>query len=330
MTIAFTICSNNYLAHAKTLGDSYLKHHPLDKFVIGLVDRPAANFDYAFFKDFEIIPVDDIEIKEFPELLEKYNITELNTAVKPSYIHHLFKKYNAAKLLYIDPDILVTSPFEEVISILDSSNIVLTPHLLSPIDDEYAPTDYHTLRGGIFNLGFIGLSNYNKIEPFIKWWHERVIKYGFADFSKNMFYDQLWVNYVPCFFDSFHILKHPGYNMANWNLHERFIEDNSNNYTVNGEFPLRFFHFSSYKFSNPNVICSYLTRYSFEDRKDLISIFDTYHKYLIKNRVEEIFKLPVYYYPALHSSFKHGKKNIIEKITLRIKKSVKVLLKGSL
>ena len=28
MNIAFTICSSNYLAHAKTLGDSFLEHHP--------------------------------------------------------------------------------------------------------------------------------------------------------------------------------------------------------------------------------------------------------------------------------------------------------------
>jgi hypothetical protein len=65
---------------------------------------------------------------------------------------------------------------------------------------------------------------------------------------------------MPALYDNYFILKHPGYNMANWNLHERqlFIEKTS---FVNDEYPLCFFHFSSYKFNNPEQICSYLTRY---------------------------------------------------------------------
>ncbi len=47
MTIAFTICSNNYLAHAKTVGDSYLKYHPNNKFIIGLVDKLQDEYDYS-------------------------------------------------------------------------------------------------------------------------------------------------------------------------------------------------------------------------------------------------------------------------------------------
>jgi hypothetical protein len=37
-----------------------------------------------------------------------------------------------------------------------------------------------------------------------------VIKYGFADF-RSMFYDQIWINYVPALYDNYFILKHPGY-----------------------------------------------------------------------------------------------------------------------
>jgi hypothetical protein len=331
MTIAFTICSNNYLAHAKTLGDSFLKHHPDAKFIIGLVDRYDENFDYGFFNAFEIIPVEDLQIKEFEELTNKYNIVELNTAVKPSYIHLLFNKYKADKVLYIDPDILVTSHFDEVLQILDNQNIVLTPHICTPIDDEFAPTDYHTLRGGIFNLGFIGLSGYENIKSFLDWWHERVVKYGFANFSKTMFYDQLWINYVPVLFDNYYILKHPGYNMANWNLHERVLSVNGNStFLVNTKFPLRFFHFSSYRFDNPNVICAYLTRFDFTTRPDLKEIFSTYHSLLVQNKAETIKKLPVYFYPDLNKNKNQVEpsKSLPGKVYSRVKRSLKVLIKG--
>lgn len=327
-TIAFTICSNNYLAHAKTLGDSYLKHHPDHTFIIGLVDTFNQSFDYSVFNAFEIIPVAELNMSGFGELNQKYNIVELNTAVKPTYFHYIFQKYKPGNVIYIDPDILVLSPFEEVLDLLEKRNIVVTPHICTPVEDEFAPTDYHTLRGGIFNLGFIALSNYDSVSAFLTWWHERVVKYGFANFAQSMFYDQLWVNYVPVFYDNYSILKHPGYNMANWNLHERTLSQTNATYHVNEQFPLRFFHFSSYKYTKPNVICSYLTRFDFDSRPDLKSIFEYYRSLLIANNVEQISKLRVHYYPELGEVIKPVKKPIFSKITTRLKGTVRMLLKG--
>ncbi|MDR6940416.1 hypothetical protein [Mucilaginibacter pocheonensis] len=330
--IAFTICSNNYLAHAKTLGDSFLQYHPGSKFIIGLVDKFNAQLDNSLFSDFELIPVDSLNIPEFDSLNLKYNITELNTAVKPSYFHYIFKKYSPQKLLYIDPDILIQSSLTEVSDILESKNIVITPHILSPIDDDYAPTDYHTLRGGVFNLGFIALSNYSKVKDFLDWWHQRVIKYGFSDFGRSMFYDQLWINFVPCFYDNFHILKHPGYNVANWNLHERQLSKSiDQTFMINNEYPLRFFHFSSYNYYKPHIICSYLTRYSFTSRPDLLPLFNLYYSLLKKNNIEVISKSAVYYYPGLNGltdSKPVAKRSLILKVFSRVKRSVKVLITG--
>lgn len=327
-TIAFTICSNNYLAHAKTLGDSYLTHHPDHTFVIGLVDTFNESFDYSPFNPFEIIPVAELNIPEFAELNSKYTIVELNTAVKPTYFHYIFKKYKPENVIYIDPDILVVSPFVEVQELLQNKNIIITPHTCTPIDDEFAPTDHQTLRGGIFNLGFIALSDYPKVKDFLNWWHDRVLKYGFADFAQTMFYDQLWINYVPVFYDNYYILKHPGYNMANWNLHERMLSENRTTFSVNEIYPLRFFHFSSYKFQNPDVICVYLTRFNFKSRPDLINLFDHYRSLLIDNDVERISKLAVHYYPDLGRIIKPAEKHIASKIAHRVKKSVRMLLKG--
>jgi hypothetical protein len=46
--IIFTLCSNNYLAQAKTLGDSVKKFNPDVLFVIGLVDKLHPEIDYSF------------------------------------------------------------------------------------------------------------------------------------------------------------------------------------------------------------------------------------------------------------------------------------------
>ncbi len=71
MKIAFTLCSNNYLAQAKTLGDSLLKYNPDYKFFIGLVDRLSDQINYSKDIGHEIITAEDIGIPDFDELLEE-------------------------------------------------------------------------------------------------------------------------------------------------------------------------------------------------------------------------------------------------------------------
>lgn len=331
MKIAFTICSNNYLAQAKTLGDSFLKYHPEYQFIIGLVDKWSNEIDICNYAQFLVIPVSDLNIDNFSDLVAKFNITELNTSVKPSYFNYLFKKFNADNIIYLDPDILVLSRFFELLEILDKKNIVITPHICSPIDDDFAPTDYHTIRGGVFNLGFIALSDFENVKDFLSWWHARVTKFGFSDFSLNMFYDQIWINYVPAFYDNYQILKHFGYNMANWNLHERYLNMSEQEFYINDKVPLRFFHFSSYRFNKPHIICSYLTRYDFTSRPDLVPLFDIYQELLAKNGIEKIDKLKPFYQPELEKvsiKVSFDKRTLIEKILSRIRRSGKVLVLG--
>ena len=68
--IAFTLCSNNYLAQAKTLGDSFVRHNPAGHFVIGLVDRRREDVDYAALGPFEILPVEDLRYSRLRWFLE--------------------------------------------------------------------------------------------------------------------------------------------------------------------------------------------------------------------------------------------------------------------
>ena len=87
MKIAFTICSNNYLAQAKILCDSLLENNPNYKVVIGLCDELSDSIDYSFFNNIEIINVSKIDIFCFEEIIKKYNIIELNTSIKPSFLN---------------------------------------------------------------------------------------------------------------------------------------------------------------------------------------------------------------------------------------------------
>lgn len=294
--LGFTLCSNNYFAQACVLAKSFLNNHPTSSFVIGLVDKPHDAIDYNVCDNCRILPVQDLAIPNFQELVGKYTITEINTTVKPFYFTYLFQTSGSDKIIYLDPDIFVYSFFSELYSLLDTYNIIITPQSTRPIDDGDAPADIHLLGSGVFNLGFIALSQYGKVEEFLNWWSQRLIKYGYGRPSEHMFFDQLWINLVPAFFDNYYILKHPGYNAAAWNMHERQITHYSiNEILVNTTFNLRFWHFSGFDFNNPTIFCSYSRRFSFEIRRHEAELFKSYDSEVRLNGYEQFSRLiPMY------------------------------------
>lgn len=247
--IVFTLCSNNYLAHAKTLGDSLLKYHPELKFVIGLVDKIDPKIDYGFFNSFEIVTYEELQCREFTAMLTSYDIVEFNTAVKPFYFQYLFDlyKHSCEKIFYIDPDIYFYKPLDTLITLLDKFNIVLTPHL-TVAPETVTVDELVAMRHGHFNLGFIGIYRSPESERFITWWKERLTRHCVIDKPMGLFVDQKWINLAPLYFEGLHVLKHQGYNMAWWNFSERKLLETNGSYFVNQmEQELVFFHFSGFK-----------------------------------------------------------------------------------
>jgi hypothetical protein len=283
--IIFTLCSNNYLAQAKTLADSVKEFNAEVHFVIGLVDKIHPEIDYSFFEPFEIVPFDTIGY-DFSEMINEYNIVEFNTAVKPFYIEFFFKKYTGQnlKLCYLDPDIEIFDSFGNVFQLLESHNFLVTPHIIAPgmTISSYEP---RFLNVGIFNLGFFALRHNQETMRFILWWKERLKTLCKIDLAKGLFVDQLWVNYLPVLFEGSCIIKNPGLNVAYWNFHERSVSFKNNRFYVNDTFPLIFFHFSSYNPLNPDAISRYY-KLSFIDRQDILPIYSSYREKLLKNRYE--------------------------------------------
>ena len=218
---------------------------------------------------------------------------ELNTAVKPFFIEYLFKRGNYSKVIYFDPDILILRGLGDLFDILNRYSIVLIPHITSPIpDDGKAQSEIEIMRAGCYNLGFIGLSNYERIKGFLNWWQDRLNKYCFSAPEVGLFVDQKWIDLVPCMYDGVYILKHPGYNVAYWNLHERKIQINNGEYFTNSD-PLFFYHFSGIDINNLDMVSKYQNRFKLKDVKNLKGLFENYKDLLIKNGISNT-KEPIY------------------------------------
>lgn len=240
MKIAFTLCSINYLSQAKVLHDSFIKHNPDYKFIVGLVDRLENRHYIPGDFQAEFLEVEQIGIPAFEEMAIRYNIIELNTSVKPFYIDYFFRYRQADIVVYLDPDICVYNRFTIIEEELSKSDIILTPHILTPITDEYKPAEQHFLNYGLYNLGFIALKRSSIADEFIVWWKERLTYLCVSDICNGLFVDQLWVNLAPVFFEQVNILKHPGLNVAYWNIHERKLTHDEDHYIVNTNFLLLF------------------------------------------------------------------------------------------
>lgn len=259
--VACTIISKNYLSLARAWNASFRRHHPGAKTYVLLVDRLEGAFDPAQ-EDFELIEVDQLGIPEFTDFAFKYTILEINTAVKPYFLDYLFRERGVERLLYFDPDIFLFAPVEKIRGALRGADILLTPHILSPIPpDGKRPDEMNLLVSGAFNLGFIGLKRGETASRFLTWWQTRVFDHCFSSPERGLFTDQKWMDLVPTIFPDVAVLKDPGYNAAYWNLHERLALSREEDAYRIGEDPLVFFHFSGLDPDRPEEVSRHQSRF---------------------------------------------------------------------
>ena len=116
---------------------------------------------------------------------------------------------------------------------------------------------------------------------FLEWWSERCLKLGFYEPQSGLAVDQKWMDLAPCYFPSLGILRDPGFNVAFWNLHERVLSFRDGQWWVNGDWPLRFFHFSSFAEDDTHAIAHKQSRYASGNRPDVHPLLDDYSAKLV-------------------------------------------------
>ncbi|WP_264739382.1 hypothetical protein [Cytobacillus firmus] len=236
-----TVSTLNYLYKAEILAKSIKEQHPKARVIVCLIEKEI-HPDVKKVPYFDgIILAKDLGIDDFNRYIFKYDAAEAAWALKSQILKYLLKnEKDHSEFVYLDSDIRLYSPFVEIESILKNNPIVLTPH-----DTENGPNRVYLLNG-IFNAGFVGITRSKEAKKFIRWWAKKVTHYCYRDRNLSLYDDQGWLKLVPTYFKTY-IIRHPGYNIAFWNFHERNLKLSINNeYTVNDIYPLRFFHHSQH------------------------------------------------------------------------------------
>lgn len=275
-----TIISKNYLAYARVLAESFLRYNQGQVFVL-LTDNIDGYFDPEKEK-FRLIEIDDIKDKvaDFERFSFQYNLTELNTAIKPFFLEFLLKKQKLVKLIFFDPDILITNNLNSLFRLLDKYSIVLIPHITQPFKDVHKPNEIDILKSGVYNLGFIALSNRNSTNVLLEWWKERLSRFCKSDVQKGLFVDQKWIDLIPGFFKDVFILRDPSYNVAYWNYHYREVSVDGRRILVNGK-SAHFLHFSGFNPEDIESVSKHQDRFTLSDLRQIKPIFQLYKNELV-------------------------------------------------
>lgn len=247
MIHCFTSISLNYLPKARVLASTLKSFHPNWHFILCISDKEPSEFSLPSLDGDidEIIWFDELFDNNHLSWCFKHNVVECCTAVKGLVLRKLLDN-GAEKVFYLDPDIAIFNELTPLVEYLDEYDILLTPHQLQPEDNVHGIKDNElcSLQHGIYNLGFLGISNGDEGISFSSWWESRLIDYCYDDKSAGLFTDQRWCDFIPAYFSNFKIIRDPGYNVASWNLSNRKIEINRAGEILVNDYPLRFLHFT--------------------------------------------------------------------------------------
>jgi glycosyltransferase involved in cell wall biosynthesis len=269
-----TIIAKNYLAQARCLAESFYAQHPDGRMFVLLIDQPDDCFE-PDDEPFTVVLIPELAIPRFTQMAFRYSVLELSTAVKPFFIEYLFDHAHLDHLIYLDPDIYCYRPLTPLLNALQTHMLVLTPHLLESIDDQYRPNELDILRVGVYNLGCIGLARSPNLRAFLRWWQRRLERECVVDLSRGLFVDQGWMDLAPSLFDGVAIVRDPSCNVAYWNLVQRHVTAGADGWMVNGQ-PLTFYHFSGLTIEDIEQISRHQNRYTLAQLPELRPLIQRY------------------------------------------------------
>ena len=184
-------------------------------------------------------------------------------------------KYNSA--IFIDGDTFTYHNYSDFQIELDKNySLIVIPHITKPLpEDNLYPQNRTICLAGNYNSGFLGVTQ--KSLPFLEWWKYQTSLYPKPVPEAGLAGEQGWLRFAGDFIDDIKIFKHPGYNVAYWNIKQRMLELQKNKIYIDNQ-PLCVMHFSGLKKEvKPEFMSIFQNRYVLEQNDIAYNIFSNYH-----------------------------------------------------
>lgn len=271
-----TVATRNYAHFAFALAESAQQHHPEADFYICFADAPVQLSPPAAM-DAKIFLASELGIEGWRRFAFQYTPFELSCALKPFAMRHLCE-LGYEEIVYLDADMRLLSPLDEVFKALKTDSIVLTPHLIKPFPaDGGRPGEDLFLMAGTFNAGFLAIHQDDASKDFLDWWARRLQAECFVDLSASIFVDQKWLSLVPGLFDKVRILRDPAYNTGHWTLPQFALSRDAQGRACIDQRPIALFHFSNFSPTAPLEFDHCQNRTSLSQQPVLKDLVAEYH-----------------------------------------------------
>lgn len=241
----YTSANLAYLPQALVLLESVRASNPRCRLVLVLVDElPEDDIVLGHLASFdEVLVARDLFGPDFSQWIFGHDVVEACTAVKGRALQVLLED---GDVVYLDPDMAVFGALDDFFAELEGASVLLTPHVTAPEPPEspYIGDELSALRHGTYNFGMYGVAASSEGRAFADWWTGRLEQHCIDDVPNGLFTDQRWGDLVPSLFPSAVVCRHPGVNVASWNLHQRpFTMSVDGDHLVDGR-PLVTYHFT--------------------------------------------------------------------------------------
>jgi hypothetical protein len=179
--------------------------------------------------------------------------------------------------IFIDGDTYTYNHYIEFQEQLDNnSSVVVIPHITKPLpeDGKYPQNRVISLAGN-YNSGFFGVTK--KAIPFLEWWQYQTSIYPKPIPEIGLAAEQGWLRFAPDFIDDVKIFRHPGYNVAYWNIKQRELKQVNNKWIID-DHPLSLVHFSGLtKDTDPRTLSVFQNRYVLLDIDPVYILYKSYY-----------------------------------------------------
>lgn len=236
-----TYCDSHYLSRAIVAIRRLLEVDPQYVIHVLCFDAPSAHVLDAWFEGRVVtIPLADVHAYEprLPALREFRKPWEFIATHKAAFVAYVLSERGPFEwVTFIDADTAAYHSLAPVFDELGTASIGLSPH-------RFLDGTRHTLRYGPYNAGFLYFRDDEVARRCLRDWSDDCIAWCHAAvLPDGRFMNQGYLTQWPKRYAGVTVIRHPGVNLAPWNLGRHRISFVSEAVRVDGS-PLIFFHFS--------------------------------------------------------------------------------------
>lgn len=230
--------------------------------------------------DYDIILLSDMEHNPYTDILlhpDQLNLTDNWLLIgRITVVEYVLSVLNYDTAIFIDGDTYSYYNYSDLQSATENHSIVVIPHITQPLPNDNAfPQNRIISLSGNYNTGVWSASK--MALPFIKWWKEQTILFPITRPEAGLVNEQGWLRFAGDFDDNTKIFRHPGYNVAYWNIKQRELTKNNNIIYIDNK-PLSIMHFSGLKQEvKPEHMSIFQNRFILKEEELAYQLYNDYY-----------------------------------------------------